>query len=347
MMPPTLLLTRVDVARCLSLGDCILAVEQAFRAQAEGRALGPGALGVHAGDGGFHVKAAGLPHSRSYFAAKINANFPRNPERLGLPMIQGIIYLCDAENGFPLAVMDSIEITILRTGAASAVAAKYLAREDAPVMTICGCGNQGRVQLRALAQVRKLERAFAFDIDAEKAETFARQLSAELHIEVRTVREVATAAPQSDICVTCTPSRQAFLMREHIAPGTFVAAVGADSPEKHELDPGLLAGSKVVVDILEQCASIGELHHALQGGWMRCDEVHAELGEIVAGRKPGRESAEEIIIFDSTGTALQDVAAAAIAYENALAAGLGRRIEFAPAPDAHQTRSAEYGLGNL
>ena len=118
-------------------------------------------------------------------------------------------------------------------------------------------------------------------------------------------------------------------MREHVRAGTFVAAVGADNPFKQELDPGLMSASKVVVDVLEQCASIGDLHHAILAGVMNKSDVHAELGAIVAGRTPGRTSDEEITIFDSTGTALQDVAAAAIVYQRALGAGVGHRLDLA------------------
>src|SRR5215475_2832509 len=146
----TLLLGRRDVAALLGLDECIAAVEQAFKTHAEGRALPPGVLGIHARDGGFHIKAAGLELARPYFAAKVNGNFFQNKQRFGLPNIQGVIVLCDAENGYPLAVMDSIEITINRTGAATGVAAKYLARAEASNVAVCGCGNQGRISLRSI-----------------------------------------------------------------------------------------------------------------------------------------------------------------------------------------------------
>ncbi len=190
------------------------------------------------------------------------------------------------------------------------MAAKHLARTDSKVATICGCGNQGRIQLRALRKVRHLERAYAFDLDRERARRFARELTAELGIDVQAVPDLSEAVRRSDICVTCTPSRRHFLNRQDVAPGTFIAAVGADNPEKQELDPALMASSKVVVDLLEQCATIGDLHHALEQGLLTRADVQAELAEVVSGRKPGRTSAEETIIFDSTGTALQDVAAA-------------------------------------
>jgi len=325
----TLLLTRRDVAALLDLDECIAAVEQAFRLHGQGKTKPPGILGFPYPDGGFHIKAAGLDLARPYFAVKTNGNFFGNRERFGMPAIQGIIVLCDGDNGYPLALLDSIEITITRTGAATAVAAKHLARPESAVATICGCGNQGRVQLEALSRVRPIRRVHAFDTDSERAKQFSQRLSEELGIRVEAATDLAKAARASDICVTCTPSRRAFLRREDVTPGTFVAAVGADSPEKQELEPELLASAKVVVDILEQCATIGELHHALEQGLMSRDRVHAELGEVIALRRPGRESDAEIIVFDSTGTALQDVAAAALVYERAVSSRAGRTVDLA------------------
>ncbi len=328
-MTATLALTRRDVAALLTLEDCISAVEGAFRLHAEGRSLAPGVLGVPVPGGGFHVKAAGLAAGRSYVAAKANANFPANPARCGLPAIQGLVLLFDGERGEPLAVLDSIEITLLRTGAATAVAARLLARADARVATVAGCGSQGEIQLRALRAVRPLERAYAYDVDPDRAAGFAGRMSAALGIEVVPVDALAGAAAKSDVVVTCTPSRRPILRRDDVRAGAFVAGVGADNEEKSELEPQLLASGKVVVDLLGQCARIGDLHHALEAGAMTESRVHAELAEIVAGRKPGRESDGEVIVFDSTGTALQDVAAAAAVYERALATGRGTPIEFA------------------
>ena len=325
----TLLLRRHEIAALLSLDECIAAVEQAFKLHAEGKTLPPGVLGISSRNGRFHIKAAGLELTRTYFAAKANANFPHNSKRWGLPTIQGVIVLCDGENGFPLALMDSIEITILRTGAATAVAAKHLARLHSTVATVCGCGNQGRIQLRALVKLRPLKRVYAFDRDDHQAASFAKDLSTELQLEVEPTRDLAAAIGQSDICVTCTPSTEYYLKREDVIPGTFVAAVGADSPEKQELDPALVASSKLVVDLLDQCATIGELHHALEKGLLTRADVHAELAEVIAGTKPGRTSEDEIIVFDSTGTALQDVAAAAAVYEKAVSAGTGLTLNFA------------------
>ena len=329
MSSEAVLLTRREIAALLSLDECIAAVEQAFRLHAEGRSLPPAVLSVPAAGGAFHVKAAGLRLERTYFAAKTNGNFSDNPQRHGLPAIQGVVILCDGERGTPLAIMDSIEITILRTGAATAVAARLLARPDSRVATLCGCGRQGRIQLHALTRVLPLQQAYVFDRDPAQARRLAAELAGELGFAIEPVTDLPHALGRSDVCVTCTPARRFFVRRRDVAPGTFIAAVGADSSDKQELEPALLASSRVVVDSLEQCAAIGELHHALESGLLTRAQVHAELGEVVARRKAGRTTADEIIVFDSTGTALQDVAAAAAVYEKAVRSGAGLRLDLA------------------
>jgi ornithine cyclodeaminase/alanine dehydrogenase-like protein (mu-crystallin family) len=322
-----LALSRADVLELLTLADCIDGVERAFRLHAEGKTLGPGILGVHAVDGGFHIKAAGLLGERSSFAAKSNANFPENPHRYGLPTIQGAVLLADASNGTLLAVMDSGSVTALRTGAATAVAARYLARRVARTATIVGCGVQGEIQLASLAAVLPLRAARVYDLDHARARDLAGRAAARLDLQVEAVTDLPRALRESDVCVTCTPSRRAFVKASDIAAGTFIAAVGADSPAKQEIEVDLLASATLVVDVLEQCAEIGELHHALAAGVMSRREVHAELGDVVAGRKPGRTSDEEITIFDSSGTALQDAAAAIAVYERARATGRGTELK--------------------
>jgi alanine dehydrogenase len=324
----TLLIKRQEVNALLTMEACIDGVEHAFRLRALGKASAPGILGIHARDGGFHIKAGILSLNREYFVSKLNANFPQNRLRNGLPTIQGIIIVCDATDGRPLAVLDSSEITILRTGAATAIAAKYLSNTNATTVTICGCGNQGRVSLHALTKVRKIENVFAYDIDPSVSDRFAAEMSGALKIDITTVANVGEAVHQSDICITCTPSKKCFLRPEHIRPGTFIAAVGADSEDKQELDPALLKNT-VIVDSVDQAARIGELHHALREGVIPLAHVQAELGEVIAGTKPGRLSESEIIIFDSTGTALQDVAAAAIVYEEACKGRIGMNFDFA------------------
>lgn len=325
----TLLLSRSEVANLLNIEEYIAAVEQVFKLYGEGKTEPPGILGVHAQDGGFHIKAGILELDRSFFAAKINANFPQNAKRFGLPLIQGAIFLADAQNGYPLAIMDSMEITIQRTGAATAVAAKYLARPESKSILICGCGNQGRVSILALSKIFSVEHVSAYDIDSTQAQRFADELSDELKIGVETTGDLKEAMKRSDICVTCTPSTRFFLKQDYVQHGTFVAAVGADSETKQELEPTLLAQHKTVVDIVDQCASIGELHHAIASDLMTKQHVHAELGEVIAGIKPGRTSPDEIIIFDSTGMAHQDVITAAAVYKKAVDRGIGRIVDLA------------------
>jgi len=284
----TLLLKRSDVAALLGMRECIDAVEAAFREHADGKLDRPGILGMHVPAGSFHVKAASL---NSYFAAKTNANFPGNAAAHGLPTIQGAI-------------------------------------RSASTLALIGCGAQSGAQLRAVAAVRTLRRVLVSDMDIARAERFAEEQGKALGIAIEVAKDLPAALAVSDICVTCTTSRRYIIDHAWVAPGCFIAAVGADNEHKQEIDPVLFRAARVVVDSLEQCATIGDLHHALDAGVMTRGEVHAELGEIVAGRKPGRTSDDEIIVFDSTGTALQDVAAAAAVYRRALEHGVGNRFPF-------------------
>jgi alanine dehydrogenase len=302
------MLSAQDVARLLPVDRCIAAVEEAFRQLGTGEAPAPSVLGVHLPKGGFHIKAGSMVlGGRNYFAAKVNGNFPSNRKR-GLPTIQGVVLLYDAEDGRVLAVMDSIELTARRTAAATAVAARHLARRDSSVITIIGCGVQAPAQLAALRNVMNVQRVYVHDHNPERAREFANAENAEA------VADLAEATTQSDVIVTCTTSKEFLLFPEHVRAGTLVAGVGVDNEDKKELAPALLGNSKVVTDVTSQCVNIGDLHHAIDAGTMKVEAVHAALGDIVAGKKPGRESNDEIIVFDSTGIGLQDVAAAATVY---------------------------------
>lgn len=283
-----MLISRSALRELLPMRDCIAAVEAAFGAPVSAT-IPAGVLGSHAADGGFHVKTAGLLSGSPYFAAKINANFPMNPSRTGRPTIQGILVLHDATNGDPLAVMDSAEITRLRTAAATAVAAKYLSKVDAATVTICGCGSQAAAQLEALRVVRPITRAFVHDIDAERARTFSATVTDALRIDVVPVSGVANGSKQSDVIITCTPSTRPIL------------------------------GPDDVVD---------DLQHAIVAGVMTAGDVRAELGDVVSGSARWSRADHETVVFDSTGTALEDVAAAAVVYERARARGLGTTFDF-------------------
>src|SRR5262249_16835098 len=206
---------------------------------------------------------------------------------------------------------------------------RYLARKNSSVATICGCGEQARAQLRALSLMLPLKKVYAFDLDANASLRFAAELSSELKIDIKPVLCLSDATRSSDILVTCTPATEFLVHKKDVEAGTFIAAVGADDSHKQEIDPALLASAKVVGDSLEQICSIGDTHHAIAKGLMQKESVHAELAEVVAGKKSGRTNEAEIIVFDSTGVAIEDAAAAAIVYERALTARLGNYFEFA------------------
>lgn len=317
--PETLILSRRAVAGLVNRSAWLEAVETGFRAAAEGRAVAPPPMTLHGAGGAFHAKGASLTLGRAYVALKLNGNFPDNPAARALPTIQGALLLCDGETGALLAIMDSIEITLRRTAAATALAARFLARPGSTTVLICGCGEQGRAQLAALREVLPVARAFAWDRDGSRANAFAEAADGCCRIPVEPVDDLAAAALQSDVIVTCTTAREPFLEAGFVRPGTFVAAVGADSPQKSEVCPELMARALVVADSLDQCAVMGDLRAAFAAGLMGPGDVHAELGDLVTGRAPGRTDDAQITLFDSTGTALQDVAAAAFLYRSALA----------------------------
>ncbi len=317
-MNQTLIFNRSDIQSLITLKEHISVAENAFRLYAEKQILAPDLLHIDSDEGEFHVKVGGLKLPKVYFGLKSNGGFFKNKSRNGLPNIQGLIILHDGDNGFPLAVFESGDITIKRTGAATAVAAKYLALENADTVTICGCGIQGRIQLESIMQVRDIKKVFAYDQDKSSMKIYANSMSEKLGIEVVEVDNLANAVHESQIAVCCTPSKEMYFLKEYAHEGLFIAAVGADSPDKQELDPQLMKGNKVVADILHQCVEVGEIHHAIEKGIMKKENVFAELGDIILGKNKGRETKEEIIIYDATGTAIQDVAAAAYIYEKAI-----------------------------
>jgi ornithine cyclodeaminase/alanine dehydrogenase len=321
----TRILTQADVASVLTLNDCILAVEQAFHDYAAGQLPKPESLGMHAEHGTFHVKVA----RARYFAAKVNANFPRNPTSHGLPTIQGVIVVMDLERGRPLGILDSALITTLRTAAATAVAAKYLSRTDAAIAAIIGCGALGRATVDAVRSIRPVSRIRLWDIDLAARDECASDLEKSGGIDIVRATSVDDAVEDADIIVTCTPSTHPFLEARHAHPGVFIAAVGADNPDKSEIAPELMARVSVVPDLLEQAATMGDLHHAIQSGVLTRDTVHGELGEVVIGRVPARRADDEMFLFDSTGTALQDVVVASLAVQRAAERAIGTLMALA------------------
>lgn len=322
-MDDFIILSQQDLRATMRFGDYVEAVAEGFRLLAEGRCASPVPTQIDVEHGAFHVKPGSLPRGPGYVAVKVNGNFPDNRTRHGLAAIQGAVLLADASNGRPLALLDSMEITLQRTGAATAVAARHLARPDAHTATICGCGAQAPLQLAALRHVLDLGGIFAWDIDPMAARDFAARMAAESGLAIEPVGRLREATCVSDVIVTCTPAPVPFIGLDDVSAGCFVAAIGADNPAKNEIKADLMVQATVVVDVLEQAIVMGDLHHAVAAGAIRAKDVAAELGQVVAGTRPGRQTLDQIIVFDSSGTGVQDVAAAACAYETARARGLG------------------------
>jgi alanine dehydrogenase len=320
----TRLLSRDDVAAVLTPPDCVAAVERVFRDYATGSVPKSESLGVRADRGSFHVKAA----RAGVFAAKINANFPANPAAHDLPTIQGVIVVMDLDRGMPLGILDSTLITTLRTAAATAVAAKYLACGRANTATVIGCGALGNAMVEALKVVRPLTRVNLWDVNETARDRCARELARSTDLEIIPAASLEEALAGADIVVTCTPTKSPFLDAHHVRPGLFIAAVGADNPEKSEITPHLMTCTSVVTDLTDQAAAMGDLHHAIAAGLLTKNDVHGELGEVISGRVAGRQTDDQIFLFDSTGTALQDVVVASLALDRAKQRGLGIEMSF-------------------
>lgn len=315
----TLVLSRDYIRGRAQPIDYIRAVEAAFRALAAGEMKSLPVGHIAGREGGIHIKAALSESDAHRTAIKINGNFPDNPGIRGLPTIQGCIVLTNVEDGRLLAVMDTIEITAQRTAAASAVAARHLARRDSATIALIGCGVQAEYHLAALLALDAfpLRSLRCFDLDGTRAE-FVCSIGNSRGLDSTVAESAAAACRDADIVITCTPSKTPFIGSSNIKPGTFIAAVGADNPSKCEIEPALMALSLVVPDIGTQASTMGDLRAAIAAGTMRLSDIHAELAEIVAGNRPGRLRDEDIIVFDSTGTAIEDLAAAEMIYLRAV-----------------------------
>lgn len=321
-----ILLSGRDLQALLKPKDVIEALQQAYRDLAANRTDSGKSLAFTIDGGSAHVKAGLLPGSRAALAAKINVNLPGNFEKRQLPTIQGAVLLADTISGRPLAVMDSMVLTAIRTAATATLAARFGARKDSKVAAIIGCGMQGRYQADALKAAFPVREIRIFDKDEARMRAFAETIG-EADIKVVVAPTIATAVAGADICITCTTSKQPVLTRDMILDGCFVAAVGADNPEKCEIEPALMARARILVDDREQCASGADLAHALRAGIVSRDQVHADLADLAAGKKLGREAPGELVIFDSSGSGIQDVAAAWLAYRAAQATGKGTRFD--------------------
>ncbi len=313
----TLIITYEDVRDILTMRETIDIVEKAFELHGKGLTQMPRKVYLNLEKGDLRAMPASL---MGYAGIKWVNSHPENPKR-GLPTVMAVLILNDPETGYPLAIMDATYITNFRTGAGSAVASKYLARKNSKVFGFVGCGRQAYTQFLALKEVFEIEKVKAFDLNEKNAERFVEFCRNWVDAEFKGIEDVCDC----DILTTTTPSRKPVVMNEWIKEGTHINAVGADAPGKQELDEKILLRAKIVVDDYEQAIHGGEINVAISKGILKPEDIHASLGEIVAGIKVGRERDDEITIFDSTGLAIQDIAVAKVVYEKALS--LGRGIE--------------------
>ncbi|TBU87780.1 ectoine utilization protein EutC [Phytopseudomonas dryadis] len=320
-MAKTLILNQADLRDCVGIdADSLAAVENAFRLLATAAVAMPPILrlDIPEHNGEVDVKTAYLP-GVPRFAIKVSPGFFDN-HRLGLPSLNGLMMLFSAQTGLADALLlDNGYLTAVRTAAAGAVAAKWLAREDAGVVAILGAGEQARLQLQALRLVREVREVRIWARDASKAVAMAAEL-----IDARAVDSIDAALDGADIAITTTPSREPLIRPEHLRPGLHITAMGSDAEHKNEIAAAALAGvDTYVADRLSQTRVLGELHHAIEAGLVGAQDGFAELGQVIAGQRPGRTSAAQITLCDLTGTGAQDTAIASLAFERARAAGKG------------------------
>jgi ornithine cyclodeaminase/alanine dehydrogenase-like protein (mu-crystallin family) len=320
------LLSARDLEQLLRPKTTIAALRDTYAALADNRGDQGRSVGFKVEGGSIHVKSGLLPGSHLAFASKVNVNLPENAKLRGLPTIQGIVVVSDAKDGRPLAVMDSIALTGIRTAATATLAAQYGARKDSTRAAIIGCGAQAKYQLEAIRSAFPLRTVHVFDIDTARAEVFAAAYATS-DCSITPAPSVSAAVAEVDICITCTTSRSPVLTEDLDLRSCFVAAVGADNPEKHEIAPALMRRARILVDDAGACASGGDLNHALRSGAVSKDSVHADLADLAAGRKQGRLSPDELVIFDSSGSGVQDVAAAWAAYQAVARSGVGQRFD--------------------
>jgi len=328
-----LLLTEKDIHQLLSIDEVIEVVELAFKEKGLGQVQMPAKSYL------FYTKYHGdLRIMPSYFegsdisAVKIVNVHPKNPVKHNLPTVMATIILVDPKSGAPLAIMGGSWITAMRTGAAGGVAVKYLARTGSKVIGIVGAGVQARTQLMALKGVlKRIEEVRVTDIVKVATEKYSKEMNEKLGVNVRAVNNVKEAVKGADIVVTVTPSRSPIVKSTWIGPGAHINAIGADALGKEELDPELLKRAKIVIDDWKQASHSGEINVPLAKGMITRENIWGEIGEVVAGLKPGRTSSDEITIFDSTGLAIQDAVTAELAYKKALAKGVGLHIDLGKA----------------
>lgn len=307
----TLLISQSEVAAALGMREALTAVEEIFRLHGQQRVQMPAKVYLELPRGDIRAMPA-YAEALGYAAIK---NINMHPGNQQVPSIVGTLTLFDPDTGLPLAIMDATAITRLRTGAATGVATRLLARADAQVLSLIGAGNQALTQLEAILTVRpRIEHVLIHDLEEERAVRLARQATERFGVVAQVARTVEEAVRPADILTTLTPAREPVVRAEWVRPGTHINAIGADAPGKQELAAELTAAARIVVDDLEQAVHSGEVNVPLSTGKLLPTGIHAELGQLAAGLKSGRQKPTDITLFDSTGLALQDLACAVQVY---------------------------------
>jgi alanine dehydrogenase len=324
----SLVLTGSQVMQVLDMDLALAAAADAFRAYGEGRVNMPPKAYLTLAHGDFRAMYGEifLPADHICGLKWVNVH-PGNPAK-GLPTVMAKILLNDPETGLEFADLDGTHVTDFRTGAAGGTAVNYLARLDASRLGLMGAGAQARTQVAAIMKVRPIQEIVVYNRHLPHSQAFADYLTATYGIKARAASNGAEAVREMDIVVTTTPSRTPVVRREWVSPGTHINAIGADAAGKQELDPAILTGARVVVDDWAQACHSGEINVPLARGEFTAPQVYGSLGEIVAGKKPGRQTPEEITVFDSTGLIIQDLALGLAVYKRAREKGLGEEKDF-------------------
>jgi ornithine cyclodeaminase/alanine dehydrogenase len=323
-----LLLTRQDVEALLTMRATINVVETALRELALGNVIMPQRTAIQHPAGGIHWgMSAYVGGEIQGLGFEILSVCPDNPERHNLPRTIGQLMLSDPETGSPLAIMDATFLAMMRGGAASAVATKYLARREVKDVTVFGAGRQARTQLMGVCAVRQVNGAVVVDPDTRAGHDFADQMSKALDIPIEPVDDVRAAVEMADVIITATFTREPLFRGEWLCPGVHINAVGTHSPDTREVDTQTVRRAKVVPELSSAClAEAGDLILPIVEGAITEEHIHANLGQVVAGLMPGRESDDEITLFKSVGLAVEDVATAVHVYNLARRRGLGTQV---------------------
>lgn len=322
-----LLLSRRDVQEVLQMQDCMQVVETAFAELAKGSAVMPLRTNIKPAGGLALYMPAYLPELGA-LACKVVTVFKDNPSKHDLPTTLGTVLLQDPETGRVTCIMDGGYLTAVRTGAASGVATRYLAPDrDRMTAGVFGAGVQARMQLWAVCEARRISRALVFDVSTPAAETFAETMSDMLGITVHTASSPEQVL-DADILCTATSSPTPIFDGARVKPGSHINGIGSHTPQARELDSTIVKRSKFVADSREACLKeAGDIMIPIDAGELGADHIHAELGEIITGARPGRETEDEITLFKSNGLAIQDTATASLVFQKALQAGIGKNVD--------------------